>query len=305
MKFELTILGSSGAVPFKDRYMTAHVLNVREQLFLIDCGEGTQMRMTQHQVRRGKINHIFISHLHGDHIFGLPGLITSFSLNRRKKPLHIYSPKGLSSILKGLFSFAKPATYPIIYHETDPTKHQIVFENEEVEVWTIPLVHGIPCNGYLFREKQLPNNMIRKQITHYNIPFSDIPAIKAGADWQSPLGNIIPNSELTTPSALPRSYAFCSDTLYSEQIIPCITEVDLLYHEGTFLHADLEKAQATQHTTAHQAALIAKKANVKQLVIGHYSARYESLSFHRKEAQAIFPNTILAHDGIKIAVENN
>lgn len=302
MKFELTILGSSGAIPFKDRYMTAHVLNVREQLFVIDCGEGTQMRMTEHRIKRGKINHIFISHLHGDHVFGLPGLLTSFALNHRKKPLHIYSPAGLQAMIAGLFPHSKGPSYPIVYHELDPSVHQLAFENEDVEIWTIPLKHGIPCNGYIFKEKALPRNMKREAIQQYQIPYTDIPAIKAGANWTSSDGTVISNQELTTPPPTPRSYAFCSDTMYHEPIIPIIEKVSLLYHEATFLHQDLDKAQDTNHSTAHQAALIAQEAQAQQLVIGHYSARYESLEQHKKEATATFPNTVLAYDGMKISL---
>jgi ribonuclease Z len=298
MKFELTILGSSGAMPFKDRYMTAQVLNVREQLFLIDCGEGTQMRMSRYRVKRGKIDHIFISHLHGDHVFGLPGLLTSFGMNMRKNPLHIYSPPGLKAMIDGLFPYeGKGPGFDLIYHELDTTLHQLVFENKEITVHSIPLQHGIPCNGYLFREKPKARKMIKEKIGAYNIPFKNIPAIKAGADWQSPNGALISNDELTLPPARPRSFAFCSDTAYAESIIPIIQDVDLLYHEATFLHEDLDKAIATNHTTALQAATIAKKANAKKLVLGHYSARYDEIDAHLAEAKPVFTATKLGVDG--------
>ncbi len=304
MKFKLTILGSSGAVPFKDRFPTAHVLNIREQLFLIDCAEGTQMRMSRFNIKRGKINHIFISHLHGDHIFGLPGLLTSFGMNHREAPLHIYSPKGLKGMIDGLFPYEeKGPPYPIHYHELDTNQSQLIFENKEVEVFSIPLQHGIDCNGYLFKEKKLPRNMLREKIEEYQIPFQQIPSIKEGADWINPKGEIIKNEELTKSSPEPRSYAFCSDTAYTESIIPIIEDVDLLYHEATFLHKDIDKAIATHHSTAQQAAMIAKKANVQQLVIGHYSARYEEKEDHLTEAKAIFKATHLAYDGAIFEVE--
>ncbi len=306
MKFELTILGSSGAMPFKDRYMTAHVLNIREQLFLIDCGEGTQMRMSRFRVRRGKINHIFISHLHGDHIFGLPGLLTSFGMNLRTENLYIYSPPGLKQMIDGLFPYeGKGPSFEIIYRELDTTVHQMVFENEDVEVWTIPLSHGIPCNGYLFKEKPKQRKMLKEKIKEYNIPFQDIAGIKEGNDWTDANGNMIPNSELTTAPPPVRSYAFCSDTAYKEDIVPIIEGVDLLYHEATFLEEAIDKAIATNHSTALQAGRIASKANVRQLVIGHYSARYEEINGHLEEARTVFPNTHLGTDGAVFDVERN
>ncbi len=298
MKFELKILGSSGAMPFHDRFPTAQVLNVREQLFLIDAGEGVQIRMSKFKVRRGKIKHIFISHLHGDHIFGLPGLLTSFGMNFRTEDLHIHSPKGLKQMIDGLFPYeGKGPGFQIIYHEIDTEKHQIVYENDDVEVWSLPLRHGIPCSGYLFREKPLPRKMNRDKIQEYDIPYVDIPSIKDGNDWISPEGVNIPNKELTSASASPRSYAFCSDTRFKEDLVPLLKNVDLLYHEATFLHEDIDKAIKTNHTTAREAAIIAKKAEVKRLVIGHYSARYETIDPHLAEAKSVFENTELGFDG--------
>ncbi len=285
-------------MPFKDRYPTAQVLNVHEQLFLLDSGEGTQMRMSKFRVKRGKINHIFITHLHGDHIFGLPGLLTSFGMNYRTEALHIYSPPGLQQMIDGLFPDAdKGPPFEIHYHELDTNAQELVFENKILTVHSIPLYHGIPCNGYLFQEKKLSRKMIREKIEEYSIPFPDIPSIKDGADWTDIDGNIIPNDELTTPAAEPRSYAFCTDTAYNENLIPIIEGVDLLYHEATFLHEDLDKAIKTNHTTALQAATLAKKAKVGKLIIGHYSARYEELDAHLAEARKVFPDTYLAYDG--------
>jgi ribonuclease Z len=303
MRFELTILGSSGTMPFRDRFPTAQVLNVREQLFLIDAGEGVQMRMSRFRIRRGKIKRIFTSHLHGDHIFGLPGLLTSLGMNYRQDPLHIYSPPGLKKMIDGMFPETEKAPpFPIHYHEVDPSLHQLIWENRDLTVHSIPLRHGIPCCGYLFREKKMPRKMRRDKIQEYSIPFDDIPAIKAGGDWKPPKGEIIPNEELTLDSPAPRAYAFCSDTAYTEEIIPIIKEVNLLYHEATFLHEDREKAALTNHSTALQAATIAKAAEVGRLIMGHYSARYEDLGHHLAEASEIFPASSLGYDGLVLAV---
>ncbi len=298
MKFELTILGSSGAMPFKNRFPTAHVLNIHEQLFLLDCGEGTQMRMSKFKVRKGKIQSVFITHLHGDHIFGLPGLLTSLGMNGRETPLNIYSPPGLEAMINGLFPQAeKGPPFKIIYHELDTTISQLIFENEILTVETIPLSHGIACNGYLFREKKMPRKMIKEKISEYGIPFKDIPGIKLGNDWSNPEGRVIPNNELTLAPPPPRSFAFCTDTSYDERIIPYIKGVDMLYHESTFLEEDADKALATNHSTVMQAAEIAKKAEVGRLILGHYSARYEDLDPHLLEARSIFPASYLGYDG--------
>ncbi len=298
MRFELTILGSSGATPFKDRFPTAQVLNVHEQLFLIDCGEGTQIRLSEYQVKRGKINRVFISHLHGDHVFGLPGLLTSFGLNKRETPVHIHSPALLKGMVDAQFPYNDEAPFPIYYHEHDTEKSNLIFENEILTVETIPLRHRIPCAGFVFRTKPGDRKMIKEKITEYDIHFSDIPRIKAGADYTTDKGEVISNDELTLPPLPGKSFAFCSDTAYLPEIVPLIKGVDLLYHEATFLHKDLEKAKATAHSTALQAALIAKEAHVGKLIIGHYSARYENLEEHLKEARAVFPETYLGQDGM-------
>ncbi len=303
MKFELTILGSSGAMPFKDRFPTAQVLNVHEQLFLLDCAEGTQMRMSRFRIKRGKIHHIFITHLHGDHIFGLPGLLTSLAMNLRTEPLHIYSPPGLKNMIDGLFPDGeKGPPFPLHYHELDTSQSQKIFENKALTVYTIPLSHGIDCNGYLFREKEMPRKMRKEKIEEYNIPYQDIPKIKEGEDWKDANGHIIPNHELTEKAPSPRSFAFCTDTSYNEEIIPLIKGVDLLYHEATFLHEDLDKAVKTNHSTVTQAAQIASKAHVGKLIMGHYSARYETLDRHLEEAKAVFPNSYLGYDGAQFEI---
>jgi len=298
MKFELTILGCNSAIPANGRFPSSQVLNIQEQLFLIDCGEGTQMRLGEFHIRRMKINQIFISHLHGDHVFGLIGLLTSYSLMNRKEPLDIFSPAGLEQIIDIQLEMSQTIpTYPINFHHIDTTKFQCIFENKILKVYSIPLIHRIPTCGFLFREKPFPRHIIPEKITGYQIPFSKIDAIKNGADFVLTDGNIIPNSELTTPSPTPRSFAYCSDTAYSEKIINHIRKVDLLFHETTFLDEKAEYAKMTKHTTAKQAAFLAKKANVGKLITGHYSTRYKKLTPILEEAQAVFSKTELGEDG--------
>ncbi len=305
MKFELTILGCSGALPFKDRFPTAHVLNIREQLLLIDCGEGTQIQMGRFGIKRGKIKYVFISHLHGDHVFGLPGVLSSFALNNRTEPLTIFSPPGLQEMVDAQFPYDKEKKGPgfdIHYITTDPSTSKVILETEDFTVTTIPLKHRVPCNGYLFQEKPKARKMRKEKIEEYDIPFDKIKGIKEGNDFTLEDGAIIPHAELTTASAPPRSYAFCSDTAYTEDIIPIIKDVDLLYHEATFLQADKDKADLTFHSTTIEAATIAKKANAKALVVGHYSARYESLEGHLAECRSVFEETFLGKDGAVFGV---
>ena len=304
MKFELTILGCNSAIPANNRFPTAQVLNVRGHLYLIDCGEGTQIRMRDNRIKRSKINQIFISHLHGDHVYGLIGLLSSYGLNGRTEPLHIYSPPHLDEIINIQIKYTgRNFPFELVFHTTDPEKHQLIFEDDVVSVYTIPLVHRIPTNGFLFREKQQPDSMIPAKIKKYNIPFQDIAAIKDGNDWVTPEGEVIPHQDLTVPAPPPRSYAFCSDTLYNEAIVPLINGVDLLYHESTFLHKELDFAQKTLHSTAHQAALIASKAAVGKLILGHYSSRYIDLDDLLWEAKNVFSNSDLGLEGKRFEVE--
>ncbi|MDX1943289.1 MAG: ribonuclease Z [Saprospiraceae bacterium] len=304
MRFSLTLLGTSSAMPVPGRFTSAQVLNVQEHLYLIDCGEGMQMRMSDFGVKRSKINQIFISHLHGDHFFGLMGLLTSYGLNDRRQPLEIFSPAGLEEMIRvltlphgeGEFQFK------LIFNVLDTEKHQLVFEDKIVRVYSIPLKHRIPTSGFLFVEKERPRSILPEKIEQYQIPYQKIPAIKRGADFILPSGKIIPNEELTTPSPKPRSYAYCSDTMYKEDILPMIQNVDLLYHEATFLQKDYANALETMHATAAEAATIAQKANAEKLIIAHYSTRYKNINELVTEAQAIFPNTIGGEDGMTIEV---
>ncbi len=294
--FNLTILGSNSATPAYGRHLSAQVLQIHNDLFLIDCGEGTQFQMQRFKIKKQRINHIFISHLHGDHIFGLIGLIMSMDLNGREAPLHIYSPEGLQPIID--VQWGGDGNFEIIFHTTDPEKRELVFENSLVQVFTIPLIHRIPCNGYLFIEKQGLPNIRPEKIEEYRIHYLDIAAIKAGGDYVLEGGAVIPHQELVIAPPKPRSFAYCSDTVYSEAVISHVQGVDLLYHEATFLHEAVEKAKKTMHTTALQAGQVAAAANVKRMVIGHFSSRYPDPSVLVNEARTLFKETYAAKEGV-------
>jgi len=286
------------------RHPSAQVLNVQEKLFLIDCGEGTQMQLDAYDIRKSRIRQIFISHLHGDHIYGLIGLLTSFGLLGREKSIDIFAPYGLEDIIYTNLKYVGGTfPFPVNFHVLDTTKHQLIFESKIVEVFTIPLEHRVETCGYLFREKERPRNILPEKIQEYNIPFEQIPGIKENQnDFVTEEGRVIPNAELTRDPVPPRSFAYCSDTLYTEKILPIITGVDLLYHETTYCHDKLEEAKVAMHTTAQQAAILAQKAQVGRLITGHYSARYPTSAPIVAEASAIFPNTLPGEEGRVYAV---
>lgn len=268
---------------------------MEERCFLIDCGEGTQVQLRKAKAKFSKINHIFISHLHGDHVFGLPGLISSFRLLGRETPLHVYGPKGIKEMMETIFRITETHQgFEVVFHELSSKKSEKVFEDNRVEVFTIPLDHRIYCNGYLFKEKPKERHLNMQEISKYpEIEICDYHNLKRGKDIQLSDGFILKNENLTKPAEPSVSYAFCSDTRYLESIIPIIKNVDVLYHEATFLH-DLKKmADYTGHTTALEAAKIARKANVKKLILGHFSNRYNDLSVFLNEACEIFPETHL------------
>jgi len=301
--FELTILGSSSAVPTSKRNLTAHVLNVHERFFLIDCGEGTQIQLRRNKIRFGKINHIFISHLHGDHIFGLFGLISTFNLLKREIDLHIYSHSELERILtEHIRYFERNLSYKIIFHNINPEKSEIIYEDKAITVETIPLKHRVPCCGFLFKEKPHLKNLKKNVVERYQIPINEIHKIKEGCDYKFG-DDTIPNSQLTLSAYKQRSYAYCTDTAYSEKIIPSIQNVDILFHEATYANNFKKLAKETFHSTAEQAAKIANRANVKKLIIGHFSARYKDLSLLINQAKAVFGNTVTAEDGEKHKVD--
>jgi len=297
MTFELTVLGSGSALPTSRRYPTAQVLNVLERFFLIDCGEGTQLQLRNARIRFSKLNHIFISHLHGDHVFGLFGLLSTFNLLGRKNDLFIHGHKNLKSILKFYTdNFTEELQYKIYINPIGSRKLSLIHEDKVMQVSAFPLKHRIPSFGFLFNEKQREPNIRKELITKYQLGIKDILKIKSGENHVCPDGTIIENSELTLPSLPPRSYAFCSDTAYYERIVKWVDNVDLLYHEATFADTERKIAKKTSHSTASQAATIAKKANVKKLIIGHFSNRYKELDILLKEARNIFPDTYLAED---------
>lgn len=304
MTFELTILGSSSAIPTSKRNLTAHVLNVHERFFLIDCGEGTQIQIRKNKIRFGKIDHIFISHLHGDHIFGLFGLISTFNLLNREKDLHIYAHPELENILnKHLEYFERNVSFKIIYHHLKPKVSELIFEDEKIKIETIPLQHRIPTCGFKFTEKPHLRNLKKNVVLDYNIPISKIQGIREGEDFIDDNNEVISNQKLTLPPYKNRSYAYCTDTAYSEKIIPIIQEVDLLFHEATFRKNMKRQAKLTSHSTSEDAAKIAKMANVGKLIVGHFSARYKDVNPIINEAREIFPNTFSAEDGEKYKIE--
>ena len=295
MSTYLTILGYNSAIPTVKSAPTAQFLEMEERCFLIDCGEGTQVQLRKAKAKFSKINHIFISHLHGDHVFGLPGLISSFRLLGRETPLHVYGPKGIKEMMETIFRITESHQgFEVVFHELSSKKSEKVFEDNRVEVFTIPLDHRIYCNGYLFKEKPKERHLNMQEISKYpEIEICDYHNLKRGKDIQLSDGYILKNENLTKPAEPSVSYAFCSDTRYLESIIPIIKNVDVLYHEATFLH-DLKKmADYTGHTTALEAAKIARKANVKKLILGHFSNRYHDLSVFLNEACEIFPETYL------------
>ena len=300
--FELTVLGCSSATPTSSRHPTAQILNHCERYFLIDCGEAAQIQLRRFGFKMQRIDHIFISHLHGDHYLGIPGLLGTMHLLGRDKELHIYSPPGLEEIIRVSHHYSKTfLRYPIIYHTLEEGAVWI-FEDEKISVETISMNHRVPCYGFLFREKAMLRNMIKEKIEEFAIPVQDIHRIKEGSDLVTSSGKIIPNAELSTDPPAPRSYAFCSDTLYDETYITQIKNANLLYHEATFA-ADMEhRAKETFHCTAKEAAAIALKANAKRLIIGLYSARYRDLSPLLAEAKEVFRNTVLAKEGQKYDV---
>ena len=299
MSLKLTILGCHSATPRVNAHPTAQFLEIKNHNFLIDCGEGTQVQLRKYSIKFSKIKHIFISHLHGDHFFGLVGLISTFRLLNRETELHIYAPKGLKEIITLQLKLSNSWTnYPLHFHELTSSKNELIFEDSKVEVHTIPLNHRIYTNGFLFKEKLGERKLNISAINKYpEIQTCDYQNLKIGRDYTLLNGNIIKNEVLTLAPSKPKSYAFCSDTAYFPEILPIIKKVNCLYHETTFLKDKEDLAKTTKHSTAEQAGSIAKQAHVEQLMIGHFSSRYKNKDIFLQEAKAIFPNTILAEEG--------
>lgn len=302
-KFELHILGCGSALPTTRHFPTSQIVNVRDKLFMIDCGEGAQLQFRKSHLKFSRLNHIFISHLHGDHCFGLLGLISTLNLLGTYSQLHIHSPKGLETLLTPMLDFFnRQMTYKVLFHEFDTKEPMQIYEDRSLTVTTIPLRHRMPCCGFLFAEKRRPNHIIREMVDFYQVPVYELNRIKNGADYVTPEGKTVSNNLLTRPSAPSRSYAYCSDTIYLPSIVEQIKGVDLLFHEATFANEDAPRAKETFHTTAAQAAEIARKAEVKKLLIGHFSARYEDENILLQEASAIFPDTQLAKETLCVSV---
>jgi ribonuclease Z len=302
---KLTILGSSSALPTSERYPSAHVLSAHERLFLIDCGEGTQMQLRRNRIPFSKINHIFISHLHGDHVFGLYGLLSTLSLMGRKNTVHLYAPANYEQILYShLSDFDINLSFKIDFIPLAGNDPYQILDDKYITVTTFPLEHRIPAFGFLFREKPYDRNIIKDSITRYNIPTVRIPAIKKGEDFITSEGAIIKNEEITIPPEEPLSYAYCSDTKYFKRLSSFIKGVNLLYHEATFDKGKEDLARITCHSTTHDAAKTAMEASAGTLLIGHFSARYKDISLLVEEARSIFPNTLAAIDGKSFIVRN-
>ena len=302
-KFDLHILGCGSALPTTRHFPTSQVLNVRDKLFMIDCGEGAQLQFRKSRLKFSRLNHIFISHLHGDHCFGLLGLISTLNLLGRTAELHIHSPKGLEALLTPMLEFFnRQMTYQVHFHEFETKEAALIYEDRSLTVTTIPLRHRMPCCGFLFAEKPRPTHIIREMVDFYQVPVYELNRIKNGADYVTPEGETVPNSRLTTPAEPPRSYAYCSDTIYMPSVVEQVKGVDLLFHEATFADEDAPRAKETFHTTAAQAAELAKNAGVKRLLIGHFSARYEDETVLLQEASAVFPDTRLAKETLCVAI---
>jgi len=304
MKFELTILGSNSATPAFGRNQSSQLLNVNEKYYLIDCGEGTQLQLNRFGVKKNKINYIFISHLHGDHYLGIVGLLSSMHLSGRTDDLHLYAPPELKEIIDLQFLYSQTLLrFPLHFHATDPIGEQIIYENDHLIVRSFPLDHRIPCTGFRFDERQPLPRINKDMLEALSIPPENLPLIKQGQSFQASDGTIYRAEELTLPPKASRSYAYCSDTKYSEQYFASIQGVDLLYHEATFLNDMADRAAETYHTTALQAAEIAKAVSARRLLIGHFSARYRSLAPLLEESRSVFSDTILASEGAKHSVE--
>ncbi|MFC7357330.1 ribonuclease Z [Jejudonia soesokkakensis] len=295
---KLTILGCHSATPRWDANPTSQVLEVKGHLFLIDCAEGTQVQLRRFKVKFSRLKHVFISHLHGDHFFGLVGLISTFRLLGREADLHIYGPKGIKEAVLLQLKLGKSYTnYGLYFHELENKEPQVIFEDDKVSVTTIPLDHRVYTNGFLFTEKPGERKLNIDAARDRGVDLSYYNKIKQGFDAPDANGNLVPNTEITFNPDPPKSYAYCSDTAYFPEIIPQIKNATALYHEATFLELHYDLAEKTKHSTAKEAAAIAKKANVDQLILGHYSGRYPNLDAFKNEAQEIFENVILAQDG--------
>lgn len=301
--FRIHILGCGSALPSVRHNPSSQIVEIRGKLFMIDCGEGTQLQIRRSKLNFNKFYAVFISHLHGDHVLGLVGMLSTFGLNGRTAPLHIYAPGEYEELLRlELKTFCYGLSYDVVFHAVDTTANNVIYEDKSLTVETIPLNHRVPCCGFLFREKQGLRHIRRDMIDFYEIPTSQINNIKAGNDWVTPEGDVVPNERLTLAPDCPRAYAYCSDTRYIPTLYKYIKGVNLLYHESTYADDNCENAKKYMHSTAKEAATVAKKANAHQLLLGHYSKRYNDDNIFLEEASVIFPNTMLANEGLIVEV---
>ena len=300
-KFEIHILGCGAALPTPKRLSSSQIVNIREKLFMLDCAEGTQMALRRSHLSFSHLQAIFLTHLHGDHVFGLIGMLSTFGLLGRTQDLHIYGPQDLTRVFQPQIDyFCADSPYKIILHEIDTKTPQILYEDRSVTITTLPLSHRVPCCGYMFQEKNTPRHIRRDMIDFHHIPVSQINNIKAGMDWITDDGTIIPNDRLTTPPDPVRSYAYCTDTTYRPALAKLLQNITCLYHEATFAQEHALLAKKTHHSTAAQAAQIALDAHAGKLILGHFSSRYKFEDILLQEAQQIFSHTLLAEDGMKI-----
>ena len=305
-KFSVLILGNASAAPTLKRSNTSQLINIDEQYYLMDCGEGTQMKLREHKIKLQRINHIFISHLHGDHYLGLIGLLQTMNLMGRESELYLYCPGNIKEVIDvHLKASESQLRFTIVYNTVNHKESGLIFENDKVEVVSIPLKHKIPCSGYLFREKPKPRRINPKTVQEYKVPKYHLNKLKIGEDYISESGETIKNSLLTLDSLPLLSYAFCSDTKFYEPIAAIIKGVDLLYHEATFIDEHADRAKKTMHSTAKQAGEMAVLSNAKRLIIGHFSNRYPDLNVLLKESRSIFKNTDLATQGNTFNVDTN
>lgn len=304
--FDIHILGCGSALPTTRHLPTSQVIDLRDKLYMIDCGEGTQLQLRRKRIKFSRLSHIFISHVHGDHCFGLPGLISTLGMLGRRGELFVHGPKELEPYLgMVLETFCQGLPYEVVFRPVDTAKAALIMEDRSVSVYSIPLKHRIPCCGFLFEEKQKEAHIIKDMVDFYEVPVRELPRIKQGGDFVTPEGEIVPNARLTRPADPAFRYAYCSDTAFFPELVPQVRGVDLLYHESTFAEKDSARARETFHSTSRQAAEIARMAGAKHLMIGHYSARYETLDVLLQEAAEVFPGVLLAQEGMTYSLHKN
>ena len=295
--FKVHILGCGSALPTTRHYPSMQVVECRGKLFMVDCGEGAQLQVRRASLSFAKLGQVFISHLHGDHCFGLIGFISSIGLLGRTAPLHIYAPGEFQAILDAqLRFFCSDLGYEVVFHAVDTTRRQVIYDDRSLTVETLPLEHRVPCCGFLFREKPLLPHIRREMIDLYGVPMSQINNIKAGQDFTCADGTIIPHAQLVTPADPPRSYAYCSDTRYMPQLAGCLQGVSTLYHEATYAADNMVMAEKYYHSTAAQAAMVARDARVGKLLLGHFSSRYTDENILLTEAREVFPESYLTNE---------